>query len=1169
MSDEIIVQKLLGRKVPPTRPLGFPPGVENLIDDVEYLLELPHDDFLQNIDEEREFELDKLISGMKPLPHYRTFRPKRRWKDGQVIGFHEIDVAQAGPLSLSRPFDSKNKQKSNIIMGNAATGIPFLPGGMEVDLGGSSLTGGNSTIDWENLKQDPPGMRGMDFAVAKVEDLTLDDLVKQEIEDDSFKWVPKFRPDDDLGSSTGVIPNDTEPLDDINLEPLILADPVDPIVPEKALRVQDPIYMVNADKEIDIDKPWSELLPDPAYKWPFELDSFQKRAILCLEDHESVFVAAHTSAGKTVVAEYAIALAHKHMTRVIYTSPIKALSNQKFRDFRATFQDVGLLTGDCQIKPDAGCLIMTTEILRSMLYAGSDVIRDLEWVVFDEVHYINDAERGVVWEEVLIMLPAHVGLILLSATVPNIEQFASWVGRIKKRKIYVTSTAKRPVPLEHYLFTGNSTKNSDQLFKIVDQTKRFLPLGYKKAKEAKEINAKKSKKPPSEQAIWSSVIGCLKKRDGLPAVAFTLSRRRCDNNAAMLTGVNLTSPGEKNEIALFYRRCTAKLKPIDRKLPQVVHLEGLLERGLAVHHSGVLPILKETIELLFARGLVKLLFATETFAMGVNMPARSVLFDSSRKHDGKGMRELIPSEYIQMAGRAGRRGLDTFGTVILVQRQQKCADQQDLINMMLGKAAPLVSKFRLTYGMLLSILRVGSLRVEDIMLRSFIEFGRRGQPTQIKQLESIKSKKDEFAQLESKIEGTDFESYVSTAKELIKVRSGVMSDVFMHGNIKNLTSGRLVVIQNNRLAVILTRSTQNLTVLINKIPPKSSIYQVDVLINFKYDMDESFDPDIVTLPITDVTSVFKEVVKIRGDDILYDFKKRQIGSAANQAAMLLNKTASDKTFQPLNFIKDFGLNSVDQVEKITMLETLSVVLASHSSPQLPYFATELDNVVELLEVREQYKSAAFSLSEESLEHLPDYKSRVNLLRYWNYIGDHGDVQLKGRVACQFRGGNELLLTEMLLSAGLQPLNPAEVCAVLSSLVFQSSVENESELIEKLPGMAQEAILKMKELWEEVLVKEAQFGILSTDHDSAAPLKFGLCIVVYNWANGESFKDIMRMTDIQEGVIVRCIQRLEELCREVRNGARTVGDFATTAKMEQCSEAVKRDIVFAASLYTQG
>ena len=971
---------------------------------------------LPPIDHEREIHLDKLFTGTDPFAPYRSFRQTRCWETGKITGYEEVTIDDKNDrFSISRPRPSKKEYGATTrqgVIGNVSTGVPFLPGGFDAEeVKAQDEQNFEDSIDFDNLIKDPPGMTGMDFDRKNGDELSLEDIMNQEAEEDTFNWIPKFRPDDGVITEAPPVPD----LDQDLSAPTEQGDIIDSLKitkeepetnPEVIKPEKSEVFMVNADKTIDVDsKPWSELLPEPAYKWPFELDYFQKRAVLCLEKHESVFVAAHTSAGKTVVAEYAIALSAKHMTRVIYTSPIKALSNQKFRDFRATFQDVGLLTGDCQIKPEAGCLIMTTEILRSMLYAGSDVIRDLEWVIFDEVHYINDAERGVVWEEVLIMLPAHVGLILLSATVPNIEQFASWVGRIKNRKIYVTSTLKRPVPLEHYLFTGNSTKTSDQLYKIVDQTKRFLPTGYKMAKEAKEINFKKSKKPPSDTAIWSSAIDCLKKRDGLPAVAFTLSRKRCDNNAAMLSGVNLTSPGEKNEIALFYRRCTSKLKPIDRKLPQVVHLEGLLERGIAVHHSGVLPILKETIELLFARGLVKLLFATETFAMGVNMPARSVLFDSNRKHDGRGMRDLIPSEYIQMAGRAGRRGLDSFGTVILVQRQQKCADQQDLINMMLGKAAPLISKFRLTYGMLLSILRVGSLRVEDLMLRSFVEFGRRGQPNQIKELEAIKSKRDNFKDLETKIDGTEFEEYLSTAKQMIKARRAVMAEVFNQGNVKAMSAGRVILVQEKRIAVVLAKSATNVTCLINKKIVRTSIYRLCNLVEFKFEKEDEFDADVITIPLTglcillnnilfnvlDVSLVFKETIKIRSDDILYDFKKLQIGSAANQASILLNKTASERPLQPLNFVKDFGLNSVDQVEKISLLESLGESLVQNSSPKLPYFEAELDNVAELMEIRNRYKEVAFSLSEESLEHLPDYKSRVNLLRdcfqfiYMNFI----------------------------------------------------------------------------------------------------------------------------------------------------------------------------------------
>ena len=250
-------------------------------------------------------------------------------------------------------------------------------------------------------------------------------------------------------------------------------------------------HMVDVKREITN---FRELVPDMAREWPFELDTFQKEAVYHLENGDSVFVAAHTSAGKTVVAEYAIALAAKHMTKAIYTSPIKALSNQKFRDFRQIFDEVGILTGDVQIAPEASCLIMTTEILRSMLYRGADLIRDVEFVIFDEVHYVNDLERGVVWEEVIIMLPEHVTLILLSATVPNTYEFASWVGRTKKKDIYVISTPKRPVPLEHYLWANKG------IHKIVDADKKFIEKGWKSANEALSGRDKVKAPPPAEAA---------------------------------------------------------------------------------------------------------------------------------------------------------------------------------------------------------------------------------------------------------------------------------------------------------------------------------------------------------------------------------------------------------------------------------------------------------------------------------------------------------------------------------------------------------------------------------------------------------------------------------------------------------------------------------------------
>jgi antiviral helicase SKI2 len=354
------------------------------------------------------------------------------------------------------------------------------------------------------------------------------------------------------------------------------------------------------------------------------------------------------------------------MTRAIYTSPIKALSNQKYRDFKRKFDDVGILTGDIQINSEASCLIMTTEILRSMLYRGADIIRDVEFVIFDEVHYLNDSERGVVWEEVIIMLPEHVTLILLSATVPNTKEFAGWIGRTKKKDIYVISTLKRPVPLEHFLFADRET------FQIVDSNKNFSTTSYKKVHEIfhplsrKETQTKSSKvknnyqsKTPktsfkfsssgqssTDRNMYVNLVSFLKKKDLLPAIVFAFSKKKCEEYAQALSNLDLTSgAAEKAKIHIFVQQSLACLNGSDKELPQILRLTELLLRGIAVHHSGLLPILKEIVEILFTRGLVKVLFSTETFAMGVNAPAKTVVFAMIRKHDGANFRQLLPGGF--------------------------------------------------------------------------------------------------------------------------------------------------------------------------------------------------------------------------------------------------------------------------------------------------------------------------------------------------------------------------------------------------------------------------------------------------------------------------------------------------------------------------------------------
>jgi len=426
----------------------------------------------------------------------------------------------------------------------------------------------------------------------------------------------------------------------------------------------------------------------PAKTYPFELDPFQATAISYIQKNESVLVAAHTSAGKTAIAEYAIAQSLKQGQRVIYTSPIKALSNQKYRDLSEEFTDVGLMTGDITINPTATCLVMTTEILRSMLYRGSEVMREVAWVIYDEVHYMRDKERGVVWEESIILLPHKVRFVFLSATIPNAREFVNWIAKIHHQACHVVYTNYRPTPLQHYVFAAGG----EGLHLVVDEKGKFREGNFQKAMAALQGGR------DMEEAIANAVSGSgngsgggqkkrkrsvggggggkggntdlhrivklIMERNLNPVIVFSFSKKDCEKYALELNREDYTDDIEKDLIAQVYNNAIESLGEDDRKLPQVEALLPLLKKGIGIHHGGLLPILKEIVEILFSEGLIKALFATETFAIGINMPAKTVVFTNTRKWDGKDFRWVTSGEYIQMSGRAGRRGKDDRGIVI-------------------------------------------------------------------------------------------------------------------------------------------------------------------------------------------------------------------------------------------------------------------------------------------------------------------------------------------------------------------------------------------------------------------------------------------------------------------------------------------------------------------------
>ena len=488
-----------------------------------------------------------------------------------------------------------------------------------------------------------------------------------------------------------------------------------------------------------------ELFNEHFEKFPFPLSDFQKYAIKAIIEGDHILVTAHTGSGKTLPAEFGIEYFVAQGKKIIYTSPIKALSNQKFYEFTKKFPHIsfGILTGDIKFNPEADVLIMTTEILRNTLLQKTndnaqinnssniplqfemDFKNELGAVVFDEIHYINDLDRGKVWEETIMLLPSHVQFIMLSATIDKPEIFAKWIEDVKtteviNKKVYLAPTNHRVVPLTHYFYTtlpqGQFKNIKDKEFvKFIneflhkpiilrDDTTNFNRDNFNKVnKLLSHINKNKYHVSPSY--VLNEVTKYLNNNDMLPAICFVFSRKLVETYA---NTINMSLFEEDSTIpSTIKRECEQILRKLPNfkeyiNLPEFNMITRLLEKGVAIHHSGIMPIFREMIELLFSKGYIKLLFATETFAVGINMPTKTVIFTGFEKFNGTGMRMIHPHEYTQMAGRAGRRGLDTIGHVIHLNNMFTLPYITDYVQMVNGNPQTLQSKFKISYNLILN-----------------------------------------------------------------------------------------------------------------------------------------------------------------------------------------------------------------------------------------------------------------------------------------------------------------------------------------------------------------------------------------------------------------------------------------------------------------------------------
>ncbi|KDQ12068.1 hypothetical protein BOTBODRAFT_189538 [Botryobasidium botryosum FD-172 SS1] len=1201
---------------------------------------------------ETKIAIPSLLS-LSPSPPPTALAFRRSGLEGKVSGYVEARSPRVSLTARTSTSLSRAPAPASTFVRGKSGYVPFKPGGLEdafvdqdhEDVASTAQTGVSKGTHLrlffpappppsQGLRTVPPGFsRGMVFP-----DEDPSDRLAPILGIDSLAPVRKPQKETSVtagGSNIAAQASATDTEIDALLPAERLRTAISPSAPKPSRRPnvikRDWAHVVDINQGL---VNFHELVPDMAHKYPFELDNFQKEAVYRLEMGDSVFVAAHTSAGKTVVAEYAIALAAKHMTRAIYTSPIKALSNQKFRDFKKTFEpsSVGILTGDVQINPEGSCLVMTTEILRSMLYKGADLIRDVEFVIFDEVHYVNDAERGVVWEEVIIMLPEHVNIILLSATVPNTKEFADWVGRTKRKDIYVINTPKRPVPLEHYLYAGRETH------KIVDAKGEFLGQGYKDAGEALRRKQDKEREaaglppvvrtggrgaapqrggggrggargsgggPPSravahrggrggggfgssgprsfqqqDRNLWVHLVDLLRKRSLLPVVIFTFSKKRCEEQAGLLSNTDLCTAVEKSEVHTVIEKALTRLKGSDKKLPQIARMRDLLGRGIGVHHGGLLPIVKEVVEILFARGLVKVLFATETFAMGVNMPARSVVFSSIRKHDGRSFREILPGEYTQMSGRAGRRGLDATGVVIIVSGDE-LPETPILHKMMLGTPNKLQSQFRLTYNMILNLLRVEALRVEEMIKRSFSEnASQRLLPDQQKKV--LESEKSLLAlpKLDCEVCTPDIRVYYDASGKLVRLQEKILSMALKSPQgVKYFTPGRVVILRDghfrNNAAVLLKPAPLStsevlehhrsywvlalvdavtkegtLDVPTEAVPPQWPPHPDSLLV-------ENGVYELATVVLSSIALVVNKTFKVDVDAIV----ERHLKSHMNHAIAELGDAVQE-------WVEAGSAPEVDwsKIRSLEFQEALQArsSLVQHVSRKACLLCGDFEHHYEVLHAEKILQAniadLKLALSDQNLELLPDYEQRIDVLKELKYIDENSTVLLKGRVACEINSANELILTELILENTLASFEPEEIVALLSALLFQEKTEVEPIV----PPRLQEGLAILVNIAERVGHVQDRHRVAGGDF--RASLKFGLVEVVYEWAKGMPFEQITSLTDVAEGTVVRVITRLNETCREVRDAARVIGDAELFKKMEDAQTKIQRDIVFAPSLY---
>jgi ATP-dependent RNA helicase HelY len=885
------------------------------------------------------------------------------------------------------------------------------------------------------------------------------------------------------------------------------------------------------------------LVEEFARAYPFELDEFQRRGCLALASGRGALVAAPTGAGKTVVGEFAVWLALREGGKAFYTTPLKALSNQKFGDFVARHhaRNVGLLTGDNSINGEAPVVVMTTEVLRNMLYEGSPTLAGLRYVVMDEVHYLQDRVRGAVWEEVLINLPVDIKVAALSATVSNAEEFGQWL-EATRGATEVVIEERRPVPLDNYYLIG---RELHPMFVAGDGDGEVAPnpsllrrgeLQWRSGRDTKGRHGGRGRAgPQANRRDWVpsrvEVVDLLEESGLLPAIYFIFSRAGCDQALAQCRAANvrLTTADERDRIAEFFELRVSQLDPADLDALGYADLSESLQRGVASHHAGMLPLFKEAVEELFAQGLVKVVFATETLSLGINMPARTVAIERLSKWDGERHELLTPGEYTQLTGRAGRRGIDTRGAAVVLHQPFVPFDR--IAALASTRTYPLISSFRPSYNMAVNLVaNYTRPAAERLLASSFAQFLI---DRTVHGSERTLARNREFLTgylRSAACDRGDIREYWDLRRQ-IRARESSLADADRRARDEEASSA-LRSLQPGMVLHLPGGRRRGLAAVIGPAGGRGGGTGVLVLTE---------DRRVRRVAVRDLGTRPVVVGRI---DLPRPFspKSPRFKTRVAEALSAMDPPRPERPSRR-------RASAADDPE----LAELRGRLREHPVHRCPDLPEHERWMVRWDQLQRETDRIASRVQRRTGSLVRTFDRVLSVLGRLDYVEGFA-LSPKGETLRRVYSESDLLVVEAIHRGVWRELNPPELAACVSSLVYETRGGEVPPGEELAPPTAavRHALRELAELQGEIHGHEESEGLELT-----RPLDPGFADLAYRWAKGDTLEDVLADEEITPGDFVRVTKQLIDLLQQVAAVADDP-DLADTAR--QAVDACQRGVI---------